>query len=371
MGNERKTNQPHEYTCGWCEKLFTSSVREQLIAKNAGRAVYCSKECAVARVRAQPAPWRGPCVHCGKMFRAQGLNRRYCTMACYHASPECRQRLQEQSVAIGAAKVEQSGTAHLVGRLCVVCQKTISVKNRHRDCCSRQCWRQYFAERFDRFVANPEAIALPQNFDEFLSQTELPCLVDGCDWVGVRLGQHVNFSHGITADQFRELAGFNKTSGLVGVEESRARSAIAKQLVDDGKTGHGFFEHLAKVRAGEAITPQRQPSNTLEASEHRAKSHALRAATKPLIDKVCEHCQKPYQVTVLAHPQKFCCVRCRSLAAKARTASVAELICSFCGRTFMGNLFKVRRAQQQLNVTCSDDCRNKMNIRACLASRVK
>ena len=58
-------------------------------------------------------------------------------------------------------------------------------------------------------------IALPQAFDEFLTSDVLPCLVEGCDWKGHHLSMHMNQTHGVTAENFKKLAGFNLGSGIV------------------------------------------------------------------------------------------------------------------------------------------------------------
>lgn len=356
MSNNGKTLESHEHVCSWCEKEFSSCIRGQLIAKRAGKNVYCSSACGYAMESSRPKPLRGPCKICGKMFRAAGKNRKYCSQKCYTSSPECVERLR----ASNADKQDQS-------RKCAVCEKQL--RARQVRCCSKQCARQYFAERFDRFVANPETIALPQNFDEFLAKKKLPCLVDGCDWIGVRLGQHVNWMHGITADKFRELVGFNKTSGLIGIEGSRKASEIARRLVEEGKCGVAFKAYLERQKTGEIPRTQSGPGDRLEASEKRRKAQAIIRAV--LTENTCEYCGKPYQIAkVSSKTSRFCSVRCRSQRDRvARAREVAELICSFCGGHFMGNAFKVQRANKQLPVTCSDDCRNKMNMRACLASQ--
>ena len=53
------------------------------------------------------------------------------------------------------------------------------------------------------------------SWDEFLAQESLPCIVDGCDWIGDNLSIHANHAHGITADELKESLGFNRHSGLI------------------------------------------------------------------------------------------------------------------------------------------------------------
>lgn len=68
---------------------------------------------------------------------------------------------------------------------------------------------------FDRWVANPEGMALPQCYDEFLDREELACVVEGCDWKGKSLTLHMNQAHGVRADEFKRAAGFNLSTGVI------------------------------------------------------------------------------------------------------------------------------------------------------------
>ena len=69
------------------------------------------------------------------------------------------------------------------------CGAKIKNRNYIKKFCSKDCRRLHYAERFDRWVANPETLALPQCYDEFLMQEELPCLIDGCEWKGKHLAR--------------------------------------------------------------------------------------------------------------------------------------------------------------------------------------
>jgi hypothetical protein len=69
---------------------------------------------------------------------------------------------------------------------------------------------------------------MPCSYDEFLSQTELPCLVKGCDWVGRNLSQHCNAIHAIKADDLKALAGFNRNTGVVGAITQEKMSKHSK-----------------------------------------------------------------------------------------------------------------------------------------------
>ena len=82
------------------------------------------------------------------------------------------------------------------------------------------------AKRFDRWIANPQTLALPQAYDEFLTGEELPCLVEGCNWRGQWLSLHMNYTHGVPADEFKRAAGFNLKSGIIS---GPMREALAQR----------------------------------------------------------------------------------------------------------------------------------------------
>lgn len=220
----RETLEPHEFTCSACGKSFESRDRGQLASSRAGRNVFCGVECRRAKEREmqRKRPGRhvcGPCPTCGEVFRSRTKGKRFCSLECYTTSDELRQRLAKHSYEI--AKDWK----------CAHCGNDAP---RKRKFCNDFCRRRYFAERFDRFIANPEDIALPQNFDEFLNRDELPCLIDGCDWVGVKLGQHINITHGIPQEKFKEMVGFNRRTALMGVAAREERSRIMTKLIEEG-----------------------------------------------------------------------------------------------------------------------------------------
>ena len=81
-----------------------------------------------------------------------------------------------QSVEKGAAKRRQGRDVP-----CLECgeefyQKRATDRRPARKFCTTVCYRSYMAKRFDRFIANPETLALCQNFDEFLDREEFALL---------------------------------------------------------------------------------------------------------------------------------------------------------------------------------------------------
>lgn len=296
----------------------------------------------------------GCCKTCGESFASNRPGKLYCCIQCYLSSPDTLRRLRETNA---AKRMERPA--------CLECG--VATAKPSRRFCNKSCYRKFFEKRFDRFIASPETLALPQNFDEFLNSAVLPCIVEGCDWTGDRLSMHVNMVHGITAEKLKELAGFNRTTGLVSAPESERRRAIATQLVKDGKTGTAFREYLDKCRAGETQPPKATPSNRLEAKEHHAKAKAIQKGV--LVAKICELCGVEFQTTSLGLSRRFCSLTCRRTAEKDRNKAFGDLRCSYCGERFVGNRNKVQRSERGLLVTCSDDCRNRMNIRTCLSKR--
>lgn len=167
------------------------------------------------------------CPVCGIQF-GSAVKKTYCSLKCYRSSPQLKAILQ--------ANNDKKKTGAVL--VCVECGASVYRNsfriNRGEECCSRVCKFSYLAKRFDRYIATPESIALPQGYDEFLSKDELPCLVDGCEWVGAQLSLHMNFIHGVTAEELKLIAGFNKTQGVVA-------APLAKKLHERAThEGHNF-----------------------------------------------------------------------------------------------------------------------------------
>ena len=168
---------------------------------------------------------RGPCPTCGKMFKSSKHHgsKTYCNMKCYTASKQFKQRLEEnykKGHETSSKKWDKKMT-----RVCPVCGKTHRFDRSKRQFCSRVCYRQFSAELFDAFIADPGQIKIPSHYDEFMMQEELPCFFKGCKWKGKGLAGHMAQKHGAPADEMKKLAGFNLSTGLVSPELSRKLSA--------------------------------------------------------------------------------------------------------------------------------------------------
>jgi hypothetical protein len=159
------------------------------------------------------------------------------------------------------------------------------------------------AKRFDRYIASPEAVALPQNYDEFLLNEELPCLVEGCSWQGRGLGLHVNLAHGITAADFKRICGFNKGTGLIPPD-------MAKLLSERALTGVALLNNYTP-------NPHAHPkgySLSLEGKEHYNKTQALIRATEKGPMRICCGCGTEFQQSTPFGHAKFCTKTCRRSA---------------------------------------------------------
>lgn len=257
--------------CGHCGVMFQPTPRQIKRVKYESASVYCSKLCRVAATTQKlRKPLSGPCATCGSMFHSRGTaERRFCSMACYMVSDQLRIMLVANSPKAARAagkKAQQVGTKEIA---CLHCGATKRVrKSISRKFCSAACYRGYMAERFDRWVASPQSIALPQGYDEFLAQEHLPCLVDGCEWVGQHLSVHMNWAHGVPADEFKRAAGFNLGSGIVAAP-LHAHFTAAPHNPDNLPPESAF-----PLRDRRPRTTYR----SLEGEEHRAKARALAKA---------------------------------------------------------------------------------------------
>lgn len=202
------------------------------------------------------------CKQCGteKISKTEGKG--YCSLPCYLASDEFKINQQKAHAATRARGNKVICPNSKCGKEFHLPPSRVK-RNPYR-CCSKSCQREYFAERFDRFIASPvDFQEMQQAYDEFLSQERLPCLVDGCTWTGKNLSSHMNQAHGVTAAQFKALCGFNVKTGVICTEYARHLSEQGTaHLPKDGSpfkrrgSNKGFkfraegMEHYMKARAG-------------------------------------------------------------------------------------------------------------------------
>lgn len=235
--------------CEYCEKVFTIEknskekycsliCKKEIIKKRSNKyktkkCPICGTDCNITRKYCSQKCYfksRFPngaktiqCKMCGKTYFKRGCGKIYCSQECYYNDPETKERFIKQF----------KNNQKRIPYVCDCCKKPIILrvcesKLSKRHFCNNSCYRQWMSDRFDRYIKSNLTIKELNNYDEFLSKESLPCLVDGCDWEGMSLSNHMNFEHGINKDEFKKLAGFNVQTGVVTPEVSKKISEKAK-----------------------------------------------------------------------------------------------------------------------------------------------
>lgn len=289
------------------------------------------------------------CKHCGRRFESKYSQKLFCTMACYRNSPQFQRMLRENAKRIAEAKRAEAQNGDSTRRTvqCLNCRKemfTMPSRAVHKYCSSK-CYREYMVGRFDRFIASPESLALPQNYDEFLSGDELHCLIEGCGWSGLALSSHMNYAHGIPKEKFKELAGFNAGTGVV-------TAAYAERL-SELRLASGFnAEHMERLRSmasRPAVYKGAASSRRLEGKEHAAKGNALRV--KPERTIICRGCG--CTVITVEVARLYCSDACRGrYYQRENKKEQYPLRCTICTTVFNGNVEQKRRSDRGLKVVC-------------------
>lgn len=294
--------------CNHCQGVFSGSLKQALKVVYEGRNSYCSDACRKAFMRekfSKPIPNRGACLTCEKDFFSR-REAKFCGMKCYTGSRQFSEMLADsREKATKAESVAKRIKTQRTGeeKPCLECGTLVYAKKceKKKKYCSKICYRAYMAKRFDRQIASPDQMALPQGYDGFLDRNLLTCTVVGCDWQGHHLSMHINSAHGITAAEFKRAAGFNKSTGVVSKptgQRLRERALVGVAMdssywgtIDkNGNTGH---EHR----------------DSLEAKEHRAKARAL-MGDAPM--RKCECCHSVFQQSTPYGKTLYCTKSCRS-----------------------------------------------------------
>lgn len=329
------------------------------------------------------------CKKCGEKFRTRDKDKMYCNLKCYTSSDQFKAMQLENG-----KKYAESRTGRPMGQLvewtCLQCAvtKEVSARYSQRKFCGKSCYRAYMADRFDRFIANPESVSLPQCYDEFLDREELPCLIEGCDWVGKFLSTHVNYSHGITAEKFKEMAGFNRKTGLVSKDVSTAMSERMKVRAANGIDGASSFatngirhitkpgqirlegrEHIAKsfslgtkdkLRAGLEAYKKNNPGWKDEIGQKRKKEIADRSGAFARVECKCTICGSGFQGTIAQSRSDvaICSNVCKSRWYREQWTEKRDwqLSCFYCKKDFMGSYTQNKSCQNGKNVFCSKEC---------------
>lgn len=307
--------------CGHCGAIFKGTDSQGRKVKYENRVVYCSNACSYAAKsknaqllaiaqgkKPRKGILAGPCKTCGKMFESR-IDKIYCTIDCYTKSDQFRE-IQSQYWAPSKEVKKRISEALKKGENvpCLECgndfyRKLSDVKT--RKFCTKVCYRSFMAKRFDRWIANPESMSLPQCYDEFLDKEQLRCVVEGCDWEGVHLTNHMNLAHGVLSSDFKRAAGFNLSTGVVArplAEYFQSRPLRGIALDAPGSQ----LELAREAKKGSYIRYR-----SLEAKEHHHKARSL--LTGPGPERTCKGCGNVFQQSTLMGKALYCSRDCRSI----------------------------------------------------------
>lgn len=275
-------------TCGHCSAVFLGTPAQSYNSVRHGKNVFCSDICRHSYLRAKfsTAVPEHDCKGCGIKFESR-REAKFCGVKCYTGSSQFSQMLadsREKSMTPYSIAKRAESLRRGEGKPCLECGTDVYAKKseKTKKFCSKLCYRAYMAKRFDRQIAAPEKIALPQAYDEFLTKEELPCLVEGCEWKGKHLSLHMNQMHGVTAEEFKRAAGFNRSSGII----SRPLSKLLSERKKTGVAADSDARALGDGFRGQSYVLKYA---SLEGKEHRAKSMAISRGT-PGPERCCEGC---------------------------------------------------------------------------------
>lgn len=315
----RRSQQQRRYNlyCGHCGARFLGTHHQRKHLKADGTVPYCSDACRLAATRqrqCKPIPELGPCPTCGNKFHSRRTDKKFCSMRCYTSSEQFKKMLQENLIKSAETWGDCIPGTNRTGQyiICLECgEEVYEKKSQKRRFCCRACYRAFMSKRFDRWVANPETLALPQCYDEFLDREELPCLVDGCGWIGKHLTLHANLAHGIKADEFKRVAGFNLGTGVISkdlAENYQARDYQGVASWDDDLRDLVHQQFLASaMHKGHASLRY----VSLESREHQRKA---RIFMPPGPERNCLGCGAVFKQSTPMGRAKYCSVSCREKA---------------------------------------------------------
>lgn len=311
-----------ELTCEHCKAVFMGSYKRHWRHQR-GCSTYCADACRLAAssqkaqaqaVREGKTPRKGflagPCKKCGGMFESR-TDKQFCSIDCYTASDQFREMQSQYWAPSDSVKAKIAETLRTGDTVpCLECGEDFYRKQSaatHRKFCTKVCYRSYMTKRFDRWVANPESMALPQCYDEFLDRERLRCVVHGCDWEGMHLTTHMNQTHGLPAGDFKRATGFNLSTGVIAKPlaqafQSRARRGVALNPLNAAAIALG---HAAQ-KDGLYI---RYVSR--EACEHQKKARALLGSGPK---RTCKGCASEFLQSTPMGRALYCSVKCRTAA---------------------------------------------------------
>lgn len=320
---EERSNEPR-LECGHCKAMFVGTASQAKHVKYEKKVVYCSKICRDSSLRnkfSTPIPNRGPCKTCKKEFFSRTA-KIYCCLECYVKSDQFKEMtrknfdLSEESRSRKAEKARKGKDIP-----CLECGVEFYAKpsgngRSASKFCGKPCYRAYWAKRYDRWIANPEGISLPQCYDEFLDKEELPCLIEGCDWKGIHLTIHMNQAHGVKAKEFKRAAGFNYSTGVIG--KNLAEALRAREVVGVAKNpikGALELSHIALAGSSEHYRSK-------EGKEHAIKARTMLGSGPK---RSCLGCNTLFTQRTPMGRAMYCSIECREKSySNARKRKTAE-----------------------------------------------
>lgn len=301
--------------CGHCKAIFQGSDSQAWKVKYEKATVYCSSICRHAALRGKfstPVPNRGPCPVCNKTFSSRS-DKVYCSVACYVASDQFAAMTKSAQKASLAPEVREKIAAKLRTGSTVCClecgDEFYGKASRPRKFCSTSCYRSFLAKRFDRWIANPEGIALLQCYDEFLDREELTCVISGCEWHGVHLTVHMNQAHGVRSDEFKRASGFNLRTGVVA-------KPLAQALQQRDLRGVALLPKNDSYRLEQLAKAQEQSGRYIRYTSPESREHFRKSMTLLKNDpgplRICSGCGNEFQQRFATGRALYCTIDCRN-----------------------------------------------------------
>jgi len=257
----------------------------------------------------------GPCPVCGEMFESHN-DKIYCSLACYHKSPQFKKLLPNMKATLEKYREANNAVRSEKAKInCMACGRTFQRRYSKRKFCSRVCHRKFRADLFDAWIANPQDITMPQCYDEYMLQDELPCLIDGCDWKGRNLSNHLNMAHGVYAEDFKRAAGFNLSTGLITAD-------LFEQLSSRQLTGIALGDQRSPPNNDGTVTDYR----SREGREHREKARMIAEATRPKPARTCAGCGQQFEQRSVFGRAKNCTTACKNRTYRQKSKPLSGII---------------------------------------------
>ena len=329
-------------SCNCCGTVFKGSDSQAWKVKYEKAAVYCSRQCRStghSKKLSKPVPLVGNCRHCKTEIYSRNKDKLYCSRVCYHSSRQFTEMIESNlevitnhspvkaairqlNLAVGniilskdqtllGLRAKGSGvlfakTYNRTGKVvhCLNCQKPKYARGSDkRKYCSHKCYIDYRAKRFERWRDNPQPLVVISDYEAFLNRDTLTCIVEGCDWSGKHLSLHVNQVHGITAEEFKKMFGFNQSTGVISKELFTRYSARSP-------VGVARFPELCGLeKAMESVKGAPRKPLTPQAVENAAKGRLNTTVPNPV--RICTGCACSFEQSTPFGRAKYCTKTCR------------------------------------------------------------